>query len=96
MTEKPGSWRSSDRAISTPSPGCVDVRWLRHPRPTELEGALFTEDQPAIILGDPARGVVAVVECEDGPHVRLLVVDKPARGQGDGPRPPRGGGALGA
>jgi GNAT superfamily N-acetyltransferase len=54
------------------------------PSPEELEGALFAEDQPAVVLGDPARGVVAVVDCDDGPHLRLLVVDEPARGQGVG------------
>jgi GNAT superfamily N-acetyltransferase len=54
------------------------------PSPDELEDALFADDQPAVILGDPAHGVVAIVECDDGPHVRLLVVDESARGQGDG------------
>ena len=54
------------------------------PTAEELEGALFTEDQPAVVLGDPGRGVVAVVDCDDGPHVRLLVVDEQARGQGVG------------
>jgi GNAT superfamily N-acetyltransferase len=54
------------------------------PSAEELEGALFAEDQPAVIFGDPARGIVAVVECDDGPHVRLLVVDESARGQGLG------------
>jgi predicted N-acetyltransferase YhbS len=50
------------------------------PTTEEIDGALFTEDQPAIVLGDPARGVVAIVVCDDGPHIRLLVVDEPARG----------------
>jgi predicted N-acetyltransferase YhbS len=54
------------------------------PSAEELEGALFAEDQPAVVLGDPARGVVAIVECDDGPHIRLLVVDESARGQGVG------------
>jgi GNAT superfamily N-acetyltransferase len=54
------------------------------PSAEELEGALFAEDQPAVVLGDPTRGVVAVVECDDGPHIRLLVVDESARGQGVG------------
>jgi GNAT superfamily N-acetyltransferase len=54
------------------------------PAAEELDGALFAEDQPAVVLGDPGRGVVAVVACDDGPHIRLLVVDEPARGQGVG------------
>ena len=54
------------------------------PSAEELADALFTEDQPAVVLGDPERGVVAAVECDDGPHLRLLVVDESARGQGVG------------
>ncbi|HEY6471310.1 MAG TPA: GNAT family N-acetyltransferase [Acidimicrobiales bacterium] len=54
------------------------------PSAEELDGALFAEDQPAVVLGDPARGVVAVVGCDDGPHIRLLVVDESARRQGVG------------
>jgi predicted N-acetyltransferase YhbS len=54
------------------------------PSTEELQGALCTEDQPAVILGDPARGVVAVVQCDDGAHIRLLAVDESARGQGMG------------
>lgn len=51
---------------------------------SELEGALVAPDQPATVFGDPSLAVVAVVECEDGPHVRLLVVDPAARGRGHG------------
>ena len=54
------------------------------PSTEEIRGALFTGDQPATVLGDPAVGVVAVVECDDGAHIRLLVVDPPARRQGQG------------
>ncbi len=54
------------------------------PSAEELAGALCTEDQPAVVFGEPDRGVVAVVECEDGPHIRLLAVDPSARGQGLG------------
>lgn len=54
------------------------------PSRDELEGALFAADQPATVLGDPATGVVATVACEDGAHVRLLVVDPSARGRGLG------------
>jgi GNAT superfamily N-acetyltransferase len=54
------------------------------PDVSELEGALVAPDQPAKVFGDPSIAVVAVVECEDGPHVRLLVVDPAARGRGHG------------
>ena len=42
------------------------------PTAAELEGALFAPDQPTVVLGDPSVGVVAVSECSDGPHIRLL------------------------
>jgi len=54
------------------------------PSPDELDGALFTPDQPATVLGDPGVGVVAVVECDDGAHIRLLVVAPSERRQGHG------------
>ncbi len=54
------------------------------PTPEELEGALFAPDQPVAVLGDPARGLVAVAECSDGPHIRLLAVDPAHRGHGHG------------
>jgi GNAT superfamily N-acetyltransferase len=41
-------------------------------------------DQSVVVIGDAAEGVVAVAECDDGPHVRLLVVDPSARGEGRG------------
>jgi GNAT superfamily N-acetyltransferase len=50
----------------------------------ELEGTLFAEQQPAVVMGDPATGVVAAVECDDGAHIRLLAVDPAARGRGLG------------
>jgi predicted N-acetyltransferase YhbS len=56
------------------------------PSAEELGGALWSDEQPAVILGDPTRGVVAVVECEDGAHIRLLAVDPSARGAGMGHR----------
>jgi GNAT superfamily N-acetyltransferase len=51
------------------------------PSAKEIEDALFAAEQPATIFAIPERGVVAVVECDDGPHVRLLVVDASARRQ---------------
>jgi predicted N-acetyltransferase YhbS len=54
------------------------------PSVDELDGALFAEQQPAVVMGDPSTGVVATVECDDGPHVRLLAVDPAARGRGLG------------
>ena len=54
------------------------------PSADELDGALFAPDQRTVVLGDPAAGVVAVAECDDGPHIRLLVVDPSRRGNGLG------------
>ncbi len=54
------------------------------PSEDELEGALYTSDQPAVVLGSPSTGVVAAVECDDGAHIRLLAVDPAARGRGVG------------
>ena len=50
------------------------------PGRAELEGALCADEQPATVFGDPATGVVAVAECDDGPHIRLLAVDPSVRG----------------
>ena len=54
------------------------------PSEEELDGALFTSDQPAVVLGSPATGVIAAVDCDDGAHIRLLAVDPAARGRGVG------------
>ncbi len=54
------------------------------PAADELAGALFAPEQPAVVLGDPATGVVAAVACDDGAHIRLLAVDPGARGRGLG------------
>jgi GNAT superfamily N-acetyltransferase len=54
------------------------------PSVDELEGALFAPDQPAVVRGDPAVGVVATVTSEGQGHIRLLVVDPAARGRGRG------------
>lgn len=64
--------RLCERAIATP------------PSPAELEDALFAEEQPAAVFAIPERGVAAVVQCDDGPHLRLLAVDPAARRQGLG------------
>jgi GNAT superfamily N-acetyltransferase len=54
------------------------------PTADELAGSLFTPDQPAIVRGDPAVGIVATALCDDGAHVRLLAVDPSVRGRGHG------------
>jgi GNAT superfamily N-acetyltransferase len=54
------------------------------PSATEIEDALFAAEQPATLFSIPERGVAAVVDCDDGPHLRILVVDPSARGQGLG------------
>jgi GNAT superfamily N-acetyltransferase len=79
--------------VTAAEPDAIDVRALaplvqrsvaHAPSLEELEGALTAPDQPARIFGDPELGVAAVVECDDGAHVRLLAVDPPARGRGLG------------
>ena len=54
------------------------------PSAEELDGALFRNDQRVVVLGTPDTGVVVVVECEDGAHIRLLAVDPAARRHGLG------------
>ena len=54
------------------------------PSPEEIEGALFADDQPAVVLGRRDEGVVALVACGDGAHIRLLAVDPGARRLGLG------------
>ena len=54
------------------------------PSTQELVAALCADEQPAVMLGDPNRGVVAAVECDDGAHIRLLAVDPTARRAGMG------------
>ena len=50
----------------------------------ELDGSLFAPDQPAVVFGDPATGVVAAVAGDDNAHIRLLAVDPAHRGRGLG------------
>ena len=54
------------------------------PAADELAGALFAPDQPTVVRGDPAVGVVVSVRAEEKGYVRLLVVDPARRGQGHG------------
>ncbi len=80
MTELPVLGRSALRAIAELCRrGVPDF-----PSIDELDGALFTPEQPAVVRGDPAVGVVATVESDHGAHVRLLVVDPDARRRGNG------------
>jgi GNAT superfamily N-acetyltransferase len=70
---------------SLPAIAALCERSLRDaPSVDELEGALFAPDQPAIVRGDPAVGVVATVADAGAAYVRLLVVDPEARGRGHG------------
>ncbi len=80
MTEQPVLDRSALRAIAELCRrGVPDF-----PSVEELDGALFNPEQPAVVRGDPAVGVVATVESDHGAHLRLLVVDPDARGRGHG------------
>jgi len=54
------------------------------PTGDELDFALFGDEQPAIVRGDPRRGLIATVESDAGAHIRLLVVDPDHRGHGEG------------
>ena len=54
------------------------------PTVDELDGSLFAPEQPAIVRGDPGIGVVATVDCDDGVHLRLIVVDPAMRRRGHG------------
>jgi len=54
------------------------------PSVDELDGALFNGEQPAVVRGDPAVGVVATVADDAGAYLRLVVVDPDARGRGHG------------
>jgi predicted N-acetyltransferase YhbS len=61
----------------------------RPPTAADLAGGLWAPDQPAVVRGDPAVGVVVTVTgtVSDEPHegyVRLLVVDPDHRGKGNG------------
>ena len=54
------------------------------PTADELARTLFASDQPATVLGDPDRGVIASVDSVGNGHIRLLVVDPAHRGHGLG------------
>lgn len=80
MTDLPVLDRSSLAAIADLCErGIADS-----PTVGELEGALFATEQPTMVRGDPGIGVVATAECDDGTHLRLIVVDPDQRGHGHG------------
>ena len=54
------------------------------PSRDELDAALFAPDQPALLRGDPAVGVVASVEGNGKGFLRILVVAPEHRGRGVG------------
>ncbi len=54
------------------------------PSLTDLRRALTAPDQPAVVRGDPDRGVVASVTGPGGGFVRFVAVDPAHRGQGLG------------
>lgn len=56
------------------------------PAPDELRGCLFAPDQPAVVRGDPAIGVVASVRSDEGCFIRLLAVHPDHQGRGHGKR----------
>ena len=80
MTDLPVCDRDALDAIA----GLCDRAIVDPPTADELDLALFAPEQPVVIRGDPSTGVVATVQCEDGAHVRLLVVDPAHRGKGHG------------
>ncbi len=57
---------------------------LDPPTVDELMKALDAPDQPAVVRGDPASGVVASVTREGEGYVRLIAVDPDHRGRGLG------------
>ena len=54
------------------------------PSRDELDAALFAPDQPAVLRGDPAVGVIASVEGNSKGFIRILVVAPEHRGRGVG------------
>ncbi len=82
MSDLPILDRSALDAIS----GLCQRAIVDAPSADELDAALFAAEQPAVVRGDPAVGVVATVEADGNAHVRLLAVDPSARGQGHGTR----------
>src|SRR5205807_509842 len=65
--------------------GALCQRALADPPAADaLAGALFAPDQPTVVRGDAAVGVVVSVRAEEKGYVRLLAVDPARRGQGHG------------
>lgn len=58
----------------------------RPPTAAELAATLFAPDQPTVVRGDPAVGVVAAVLTPEGGYIRLLVVDPSQQRRGNGAR----------
>ena len=57
---------------------------LDPPTQSELERAFTAPDQPAVVRGDPTRGVVATVTDDHRGFVRFIAVDPDHRGRGLG------------
>jgi predicted N-acetyltransferase YhbS len=75
--------RLGDDAI--PAIAALGTRALVDPPTlTDLRRALTAADQPAVVRGDPDRGVVATVTGPGGGFVRFLAVDPTQRGLGLG------------
>ncbi len=62
----------------------ADQSLLDPPSVDELRRSLTAPDQPAVLRGDPAHGVVATVTAGAQGFVRLLAVDPKQRGRGLG------------
>ncbi len=74
-------------AEAAPAIAALCARTMLHPPAVdEIQRCLFAPDQPTIVRGDPAVGIVAAVPGEGGGSVRLLVVDPAHQRRGHGRR----------